>query len=338
MIYVKIPSHSASGTISELMCRDVVDRNVKIRKDSDFRYVPVLQGYEDQLQNEGFEIVECGHYPRGRESPQVRIRTALTDLPGDVLKELPMKWEYVGDIVIIRMDVPDVHKERIGKVYSEELGAKTVCIDGSGVSGEFRRPSMEIIFGSDTVSTRLENGIRYQFDITKVMFSSGNIDERERMRHLDCRGETVVDMFAGIGYFTLPIAKFTGASKVIACEKNPDSFVFLKKNIELNALENVEAVLSDNRDLPGKGFADRIVMGYVQRTSEFLDKALDTIKDGGIIHYHDTFYVNEYQERIREIFSRCDHEILGIKEVKSFAPSVSHYVADVRIRCSQKLR
>jgi len=331
MRYAKILSCDASHIISELMCRDVVDRNVKIRKDADFRYVPILNDHEEQLRSEGFDIVECGHYPRGKESPQARIMRSLADLPHNVQKELPMKWEYVGDIVIIRTNVPDAYKERIGKVYSEELSAKTVCIDGSGVSGEFRRPSMEVIFGSDTVSTRLENGIRYRFDVTKVMFSSGNIDERERMRHLDCRDETVVDMFAGIGYFALPIAKFTGASKVIACEKNPDSFEFLKKNIDLNGLDNVEAVLSDNRDLEGKNFADRIVMGYVQRTSEFLDKALDMIKDGGIIHYHDTFYVNEYQERINDILSKCDHEILGIREVKSFAPSVSHYVADVRI-------
>ena len=76
-------------------------------------------------------------------------------------------------------------------------------------------------------------------------------------------------------------------------------------------------------------------MGYVQITSEFIPKALQLIKPNGIIHYHDTFYVNEYEDKITQIFDEAcgkgGYEILGIREVKSFAPSVSHYVADIRI-------
>ena len=334
MRYAKIRSSEASGKISELMCQDVVDRNVKIRRSEGHRYVPILEEYESDVRGQGFELIECDSYGRGRRSPQDRILSALSDLPENVRDVLPMRWEFVGDIVIVRAEIPIEHYQRIGRVYAEELNAKTVCIDSGGVSGEFRRPSMDVIYGSDTVSTRLENGIRYRFDVTKVMFASGNTDERERMKRLDCTDETVVDMFAGIGYFTLPIARFTGASKVIACEKNPDSYEFLTKNIEINSVTDVvEPIFGDNRDIRGEHFADRVLMGYVQRTSEFLDKALEMIKDGGIIHYHDTFYVNEYERRIREIFSSkpIEYEIIGIREVKSFAPSVSHYVADVRI-------
>lgn len=223
----------------------------------------------------------------------------------------------------------------IGETYARILGAKTVCADVRGVSGEFRRPSMEILYGTDTESVRLENGIRYFFDVTKVMYASGNTDERMRMRRLDCTGETVVDMFAGIGYFTLPLAKYSGARRVFACEKNPDSYGFLVRNVRDNGVSDVVVpILADNRDLLGTRFADRILMGYVQTTSDFLDAALRMIKPGGVIHYHDTFYVSEYRQRIQEIFSEhCGdgYEILGIREVKSFAPAVSHYVADVRI-------
>ncbi len=314
-----------------------MDRHAKISKDGDTRLVPILDSAVPDIERMGYEVIDGNAHSRDRTPPQERILASLSDLPKEVLDDLPMKWEYVGDIVIIKLkDSAEPYKARIGEVYAEQLDKSTVCVDRNGVTGEFRRPEMEVIHGTETESVRLENGIRYCFDVTKVMFASGNVDERERMKNLDCTGETVVDMFAGIGYFTLPLAKFSGAKKVIACEKNPESFAFLRKNIVLNEVEDiVEPVLGDNRDLPGKAFADRILMGYVQITSEFLPKALEMIRPGGIIHYHDTFYVSEYEEHIRSIFKEAcgsrGFEILGIREVKSFAPSVSHYVADVRI-------
>jgi len=238
--------------------------------------------------------------------------------------------------VIVRLeDSAYAYKEEIGKAYAEVLNAKTVCTDTGGVSGEFRRPKMDKIFGSDTEAVRLENGIRYKFDVTKVMFASGNTDERNRMKHNDCKNETIVDMFAGIGYFTLPMAKFSGCKKVTACEKNPDSFHYLCENIRLNEVEDkVTPVFGDNRELECEG-ADRILMGYIQNTSGFLEKARSMIRSGGIIHYHDTFYVNEYRERLdhifKGVFGNDGFDMISIREVKSFAPSVSHYVADVRI-------
>lgn len=332
---VRISSSEAADIIPYLMGLGLVDRSAKISKEEGFRLVPILQEKEDELLKMGYEITEGPAYTMERRRPQERILNELSDLPEDVRQALPTKWEYIGDVVTLKLDEKCLpYKEIIGKAYAEILGAKTICADTEGIAGELRKPSTKVIYGSDTESVRLENGIYYQFDVSRIMFASGNTDERHRMRELDCRGETVVDMFAGIGYFTLPIAKFTGARKVFACEKNPISYYYLIKNIERNGVfENVVPILGDNRNILGKKFADRVIMGYVQTTSAFLPKALEIVKPGGIIHYHDTFYVNEYKERIEEIFSASaeSFEIEMIKEVKSFAPSVSHYVADVRI-------
>ena len=333
----KIPNSDASQMIPGLLGLGIIERSAKISKMGDFRLIPIADGKEDEFSQMGYEIIEGPAYTIERRSPQERILEAMSDIPPEIRSKLPLKWESVGDVIILRMDdICSPYKERIGKTYANILEADTVCADIHGVSGEFRKPSMEVLYGDRTESVRLENGIRYDFDVRKVMFASGNTDERYRMREQDCSGETVVDMFAGIGYFTLPIAKFTGARKVFACEKNPESYEFLLRNIKLNGVEDtVVPILGDNRYIPGKRFADRILMGYVQTTSEFIPKALDMIKPGGLIHYHDTFYVNEYERKIRGLFEdMCGDDgfkIELIREVKSFAPSVSHYVADIRI-------
>ncbi|MCL2890902.1 MAG: class I SAM-dependent methyltransferase family protein [Methanomassiliicoccaceae archaeon] len=336
MRLAKVPNDKASVTIPEMVSRGIADKNAKICKGDGVRYVPIHDGRENDVIGMGIDVVDGETFKRETRSPQNRIKGSLAHLPKEVVNELPMRWEFVGDIVILRLEDSAVpYKDDIGKAYAEALNAKTVCADIGGVSGELRKPSMNTIFGTDTEAVRLENGILYKFDVTKVMFASGNTNERNRMKHIDCKDETIVDMFAGIGYFTLPMAKFSHCKKVIACEKNPDSFRYLKENVRLNEVGDiVEPVFSDNRELNCKD-ADRIIMGYVQKTSQFLEKAGSMIKHGGIIHYHDTFYVNEYEERLnkifKDVFGSGGYDILSVKEVKSFAPSVSHYVADVRI-------
>jgi tRNA wybutosine-synthesizing protein 2 len=333
----KVPLADAATAIPKMEAAGIVDKHAKISRMDGFHLVPLMHGCESKAADMGFEITQGTGRSQARIPPITRILEDLVALPKEVLNDLPNKWEYVGKIVIIKLcQSAEPYKKEIGLAYATELGAETVCVDRNGVSGEYREPNMETIYGTVTVSTRLENGIMYRFDVTKVMFASGNTEERERMEHLDCSGETVIDMFAGIGYFTLPIAKFARPAKIIACEKNPASFAFLKQNIELNGVSDiVNPVLGDNRDLPGNHIADRILMGYVQRTSEFIPKALALIKKRGILHYHDTFYIHEGEARLREIFDRAcgpdGYEVLGFREVKSYAPAVSHYVADIRI-------
>ena len=329
-----VPADRAAELIPYLKEQGCVDLSARITSVDGAKLVPILPGKESIIRSLGLSITSGPAYSEESRPPMERIRERLEAVLGAKTALLPDKWEIAGDVITVKMD-PALFEfgELIGRTYAEVLSARSALADVSGVSGEFREPDMTLLYGPSGESVKLENGIRYCFDVTKVMFASGNLAERKRMKCLDCTGETVVDMFCGIGYFTLPLAKYSGARRVFACEKNPQSYRFLLKNLALNEIDNVIPLLGDNRDIPGKAFADRILMGYVQTTSVFVPKALEMAKPGCMIHYHDTFPVGKEEKMIREIFDRycSEYTIERIIEVKSFAPGVSHYVADIRV-------
>jgi tRNA wybutosine-synthesizing protein 2 len=167
----RIRSSDAADIIPYLMELGLVDRSAKISKEGDHRLVPIVPGREDQMIEMGYEMTEGEAYTIERRSPQERIMEKLSDLPPDVGSSLPMKWEYVGDVVIVKLDEKCLpFRELIGKTYADILGARTVCADVNGIAGELRKPSTEILFGSGTESERLEKGIHYAFEVSKIMF------------------------------------------------------------------------------------------------------------------------------------------------------------------------
>ena len=269
------------------------------------------------------------------------IKQLSKELPDELIKKLPNKWEKFGNVVTIVLPNDLVkYKELIGEKYAEILNCKTVLNDIGGISGELRKPNIEIIFGSkETETIHKENGICYKMDPQKVMFSSGNMDERIRMGNISNNSEIVVDLFAGIGYFTLPIAVYSKPKMIVACEKNPVSFDYLKDNITLNNVTDiVEPLKGDNREVAPKFIADRVVMGYIKDTKAFLETAINCLKENiGIIHYHDKIpeknIPNNPMDELSKVAKRFDRkvELLVYKCVKSFAPGIGHFVFDVRI-------
>jgi len=284
-----------------------------------------------------YEIVEAEPGPRETfRKPMKNIR-AMLDLDEGLVELLPVKWEMLGNVIVLRLPAElEPYGTAIGEAYAKELNAKAVLQETGVITGVTRRPRTKLLYGNDSTTVHPEGGIYYKLDPAQVMFSSGNFEEKRRMAALDCRGETVVDMFAGIGYFTIPIAKRARAKRVIACEINPVSYGFLRDNIELNDVQDiVEPVLGDNRDLPGEGIADRVIMGYFGTTEEFLPKALELIKSGGTIHYHDVAGVEEAPKKLLEAIDRAcvgrKYEVLSWRTIKSYGPCNEHLVVDFRV-------
>lgn len=301
-------------------------------------------------------MVGAGEYDFTTNTPHEHILKLAVKKglgPGAV-RSLPGKWEKLGSVVIIRLSGLTTWPYRlrgektnwseeelalVGQCYASVLDAKTIMVEVGTVSGEFREPEMWVMHGQETETVHLENGVSYKLDAARIMFSSGNVDERIRMGRISMPGETVVDMFAGIGYFSLPIAKYSGCKHLKAIEKNPLSYRYLEENIELNDLKNmIHPVLSDNRDTDIADEADRIVMGYLKDTTEFLPKALDMLKrEGGMIYLHDTFGKKNpgeaCAERIKGICAKAGYMIksMDLRRIKSYAPNVWHGVFELAL-------
>jgi hypothetical protein len=56
-----------------------------------------------------------------------------------------------------------------------------------------------------------ENSIVYTFDVTRVMFSSGNGTEKMRVGRFNCTEEVVLDLYAGIGTKTVHSIHYLGS-------------------------------------------------------------------------------------------------------------------------------
>ncbi len=319
---VKVPKNTAEEIRKKLIEKGVFDFDRKVKRLDGFVLLPVKVCVEE------YECVVD-------KNPIFSLR----NIPSKKIKELCGieidSWERYGDVVLIKFpDLDEKKIKEIGKAVAEVLDVKCVLWD-MGIEGEFREPKVKIIYGNITETVHTENGIKFKFDPTKIMFSSGNVGERIRMSKINMEGEVVVDMFAGIGYFSLPIAKYTGAKRVYACEKNPVAFRYLCENVILNNLERkVIPIIGDNREVAPENIADRVVMGYI-KTEKFLEKAMRVLKKGGgIIHYHDVFHKSVCKIQPINILKNYGKKYgfvlkeYQIRKVKSYAPNLNHMVVD----------
>lgn len=264
------------------------------------------------------------------------FKRKLSEATGIEEKLLPSSYQIVGHVLLIKfMKLKNLSwKKKIAASILEILPyVKTVC-EITKVKGEFRAPETRKLAGDGTVTVHKEHGILYRLDAAKIMFSKGNLFERQRLIGQVKRNETIVDMFAGIGYFSLGLAK--KAKKIIAIEKNPVAFRYLKENIKLNRISNIAPFLADNRKLKLENLADRVIMGYLPRTEKFLPFAVKTLKNKGIIHFHNTYKTDELWRKpvieLKKNLSGLTYSIVDKKKVKSIAPNTYHAVIDIQVK------
>ena len=257
--------------------------------------------------------------------------------------ELISAFDQVGDIIIVRIpDSLSTKKEIIGETLLKEVKiARSVFYQASDVEGEFRTRNLEILAGKDDTQTEYkEFGCKFIVDVEKAFFSPRLSTERERIANLIHEGETITNMFAGIGMFSVMAAKKKKCT-VYSLDINPVASKLCKRNIELNKLKG--KIISINGDtskiikeqLVNK--SDRTLMLLPERSDEFLVDAINTTKDNGVIHYYSHIHADKKSEAAKlsekhflEV-SPVQSEILDSKIVRPVGPRYYQTVVDVKI-------
>ncbi len=257
-------------------------------------------------------------------------------------EELISAFDQIGDIIIVR--IPDVllpKKKIIGETLLNEVKiVKSVFYQASPVEGDFRTRNLEILAGEDRTETEYkEFGCRFRVDVANAFFSPRLSTERERIANLIEDGEVVVNMFAGVGMFSIMAAKKKNCT-VYSIDINPIASKLCERNIELNKLAGkVISINGDTtkviEDLQEK--ADRTLMLLPEKSDEYLDSAIKTTKDGGIIHYYSHIHADKKSDagKLSEQHfldvTPVKSKILASKIVRPVGPRYYQTVVDVKI-------
>jgi tRNA wybutosine-synthesizing protein 2 len=241
-----------------------------------------------------------------------------------------MRGKIIGDIMVLKVPVNDpqklLHIPNVNRVV--KLGH---------INGFQREPEVEVLLGEGTETIHKENHCLFKLDVGRIMWSKGNTTERIRMAQIVDDGEIVVDLFAGIGYFSIPMAVHNHPQKIFAVEINPFAYHYLQDNVKLNNVEQtVETILGNCREVAPRNVADRVLMGYIGNAHDYLDVAMEVLKkEGGIIHYHEPVpeklkFIRPIQ-RIKDAADGHEVEVMNQRVIKKYSPGVNHVVVDARI-------
>lgn len=269
------------------------------------------------------------------------LKGKLTD---DELRRL-RAFDIIGDIAVIKL--PDEllpKKHLIGQALMRvHRHVRTVLRQVGAVSGEFRTRELEVIAGGPQTETVYhEGGCAFKADLARVYFSPRLAHERLRIASLVKPGEVVANLFAGVGCYSIIIAKHSRAARVYSIDKNPNAFKYMCENIRINKVgDRVVPILGDAREvvkaqLAGK--ADRVPMPLPELARKFFDVALSALKPGGgIVHLYDFGEEPEPFKKSLEFVrattgaSGKKVELCGSRKVRSYAPRVYHVVLDLKI-------
>jgi tRNA (guanine37-N1)-methyltransferase len=322
---MKVPRIYGEQFRRSLMELGLFDRSRRIISDECHIYIPIQPLNEDAektLRSIGhFELVEIDF-----------TAEEIIQNPEDILGYRP-DFEVIGDVAIIG---PENEREVASALMSVCKSIKTVIVPLSDVEGEFRTRRFRHVAGEPRTTTMYkEQGLRYRIDLEGAYFSPRLGTERLRVASQVKPGDIVLDMFAGVGPFSILFAK--KGAKVVAVDMNPIAVKCLRENAALNKVQ-VEILEGDAAELALRyeNQADHVIMNLPHSASRFLAPAVRAAKTGGAVHYYaiateEDLYADEGLIKKTASEAGASAEVLYKGIVRSYAPHRYNVVIDFKV-------
>jgi tRNA (guanine37-N1)-methyltransferase len=350
-VCIKVPKSQGEKTIALATKFGLADKSLVIQREEDNLCIPLVR------EPEGIELatlksqipkftVATAVFSEKQLPPETLSQTLQDKLPPELLAIVPQSFDIIGDIIVI--DIPPqlkTYRDVIGEaILQNQKNVKTVLAKAGDIAGVFRVRDYDFIAGENRTQTiHREFGCQYHVDIAKAYFSPRLSHEHERVASLVKDEETVADLFAGVGPFSVLIAKRNPQVKVYAVDLNPDAVELLKVNVRVNRVENrVFPILVDAREIAAtklKGSADRVIMNLPETAIDFVDAACHAVKpEGGVIHFYTFIRSPDSIENLEERFSKAIEKngrkvnsFLCAKSIRETAPFESQIALDAKI-------
>jgi tRNA (guanine37-N1)-methyltransferase len=349
---LKVPKNLGEKAIRLGNELNVFDHELKVQQVDSYLCIPlvhepspaVVEELEESLKD--FEIITYGFSKRDKR-PFKLLDVLAEELPPHLLASVPRAIDFIGDIAVIEVPIELAkHKKVIGEaILKAHKQIRTVLAKRGAVEGVYRIRDFEVVAGVEKTATiHREYGCAYHVDVAKAYFSPRLSSEHNRVASQVKDGEIVVDLFAGVGPFSIQIAKKHKDVKIYSVDVNPDAVALLKKNVALNRFaEQVVLILGDARQVVRErllGVADRVIMNLPETAIRYVDVACDAIgAQGGIMHYYEFTKHSEPMEtacvRLTEAVNRSNRQVKKIllaKTVREVAPYTWQVVVDAEIQ------
>lgn len=265
----------------------------------------------------------------------------------DELGRVYSSFDVIGDIAIIRAaDDAFGRAELLAKqIMGIHKNVKTVLAQMSPILGDFRVRELKLVAGEDKTTTKYkESGCVFAVDVAQCYFSPRLSYERRRLAHLVKPDEIVVNMFAGVGCFSMIIAKAVRC-KVYSIDVNPVAVKYMEENVKVNRVsDKVTPLQGDSKDVVYarlRHVADRVLMPLPEKALEYLPSAVSALKQsGGWLHMYDFQHAYAQEDPIDKTRQKAAEKLSGLevdysfifsRVVRSIGPNWYQTVLDIRV-------